>query len=106
MTTVTDIGTLIVSNPEICGGRPCIEGSRITVRTIVIEYRSGMTPEEILEDKPYLSLAKIYAALAYYHANKEEIDEDIEVYYQAGDNLAAGYINLIYSTNKTGHASS
>ena len=82
MTAVTDIGTLIVSNPEICGGLPCIAVSRITVRNIVIEYRSGMTTEEMLEDKPYLSLAKIYAALAYYHANKEEIDADIKAYYR------------------------
>ena len=88
MTAITDIGTLIVSNPEICGGRPCIEGSRITVRHIVIEYRSGITPEEILEDKPHLSLAKIYAALAYYHANKAEIDADIDAYYQACEQLA------------------
>ncbi len=88
MTTVIDIGTLIVSNPEICGGRPCIEGSRITVRYIVIEYRSGMTPEEILEDKPYLSLAKIYAALAYYYANKVEIDADIDAYDRACEQLA------------------
>lgn len=91
MNAVTDIGTLIISNPEICGGRPCLEESRITVRYIVIEYRSGVTPEEMLEDKPYLSLAKVYAALAYYHANKEEIDADIEAYYQAGDNLAKQY---------------
>ena len=88
MTAIKDIGTLIVSNPEICGGRPCIEGSRITVRHIVIYYRSGITPEEILEDKPHLSLAKIYTALAYYHANKAEIDRDIEAYYQACEKLA------------------
>ncbi len=88
MTTTTDIGTLIVSNPEICGGRPCIEGSRITVRHIVIDYRSGMTPEEMLEDKPHLSLAKIYAALAYYHVNKAEINADIEAHNQACKKLA------------------
>ena len=88
MITATDIGTLIVRNTEICGSRTCIEGSRITVRHIVIDYRSGMTPEEMLEDKPHLSLAKIYAALAYYHANKAEIDADIEAYYQACEKLA------------------
>ncbi|MEL6441496.1 MAG: DUF433 domain-containing protein [Cyanobacteria bacterium J06621_8] len=92
MTAITDIGTLIISKPEICGGRPCIAGSRITVRYIVIAYRAGMTPEEMLEDKPYLSLAKIYAALAYYHANKSEIDADIEAYYRAGESLATEYI--------------
>ena len=87
MTTATDIGTLIARNPEICGGRPCIEGSRITVRHIVIDYRAGMTPEKMLEDKPYLSLAKIYAALAYYDANKAEIDADIEADNRACEKL-------------------
>ena len=88
MTIKTDIGTLIVSNRGICGGRPRIEGSRITVRHIVIDYRAGMTPEEILEDKPHLSLAKIYAALAYYHTNKAEVDADIEAHEQAYEKLA------------------
>lgn len=77
MTTATNIGTLIVHTPGICGGRPRIEGSRITVQNIVIDTRVGLTPEEILESKTHLSLAKIYAALAYYYANKEEIDADI-----------------------------
>ena len=47
-----------------------------------------MTPEEMLEDKPHLSLAKIYAALAYYHVNKAEINADIEAHYQACKKLA------------------
>ena len=88
MTIATDIGTLIVSNTKICGGRPCIKDSRITVRHIVIDYRAGITPEEMLEDKPHLSLAKIYAALAYYYANKAEIDADIEAHNQACEKLA------------------
>ncbi len=88
MTIATDIGTLIVSDPKICGGRPRIEGSRITVRHIVIDYRAGMTPEEMLEDKPHLSMAKIYAALTYYYANKAEIDADIEAHNQACQKLA------------------
>ena len=77
MTTTIDIGTLIVRTPGICGGRPRIEGSRITVQNIIIDIRAGLTPEEILENKSHLSLAKIYAALAYYYANKKEIDADI-----------------------------
>ncbi|MEC4814239.1 MAG: DUF433 domain-containing protein [Scytonema sp. PMC 1069.18] len=77
MTTITDIGTLIVRTPGICGGRPRIEDSRITVQNIIIDIRAGLTPEEILQNKTHLSLAKIYAALAYYYANKEEIDANI-----------------------------
>ena len=77
MSAITEIGTLIIRTPGICGGRPRIEGTRITVQNIVVDFHAGMTPEQILQDKPHLSLAKIYAALAYYYANKEEIDADL-----------------------------
>jgi uncharacterized protein (DUF433 family) len=50
MPTLTDIGTLIATTPGICGGRPCIAGSRITVQYIMTEIKAGVTPEEILED--------------------------------------------------------
>jgi len=85
MTTTTEIGTMIVCTPGICGGRPRIVNSRITVKNIVIDYQAGMTPEEILEDKPHLNLAKIYTALAYYYANKQEIDAEITAYYKKCD---------------------
>ncbi|MGF1570668.1 MAG: DUF433 domain-containing protein [Nodosilinea sp.] len=74
MTTLTDIGTLITTTPGVCGGRPCIAGSRITVQYIITEVKAGITPEEILEDKPFLSLASIHAAIAYYYANKADLD--------------------------------
>jgi uncharacterized protein (DUF433 family) len=77
MSAITEIGTLIIRTPGICGGRPRIEGSRITVENIVIDFRAGKTAEEILQHKPYLSLAKIYTALAYYYANQEEIDDEL-----------------------------
>lgn len=69
MQTLTDIATLIVSTPDTCGGRPRIADTRITVQYIVNEIKSGVTPEEIIEDKPYLTLAGIYSALASYYAN-------------------------------------
>jgi hypothetical protein len=37
----------------------------------------GMTPEEIALEYPHLTLAQVHAALAYYHANREEIEVDI-----------------------------
>jgi uncharacterized protein (DUF433 family) len=71
MHRITDISTLIVCTPGTCGGRPRIAGTRITVQYIVREIKAGVTPEEIQVDKPYLTLAGIYSALAYYYANKE-----------------------------------
>jgi uncharacterized protein (DUF433 family) len=77
MATVTDIGTLIVRTPEIRGGRPRIAGTGVTVRRIVGWYRLGLSPEEIVDQYGHLSLAQVYAALAYYHANQEEIEADL-----------------------------
>ena len=78
MATVTDIGSLIVRTPEIRAGRPHIAGTGVTVRRIVGWYKLGLGPEEIADQIPHLTLAQVYAALAYYHANKDEIEQDIE----------------------------
>jgi hypothetical protein len=37
-----------------------------------------LTPEEIADQYPHITLAHIYAALAYYHANRDEIDRELE----------------------------
>ena len=77
MHTITDIGTLIVRSPNIRGGRPRIAGTGVTVRRIVGWYKLGLSPEEIADQIEHLALAQVYAALAYYHANREEIEADL-----------------------------
>lgn len=77
MGTAVDIGTLITRNPEIRGGRPIIAGTGTTVRRIVGWYQLGLDPEDIVRRTGHLTLAQVYAALAYYHANRSEIDADI-----------------------------
>jgi|SRR3982750_2051613 uncharacterized protein (DUF433 family) len=77
MAVLNDIGTLIVRNPEIRSGRPILAGTGVTVHSIVIRYKWGLTPEEISDQFGHLSLAQVYAALAYYHANREEIEADL-----------------------------
>lgn len=37
-------------------------------------WKQGITPEQMVDNWGYLSLAQVYAALAYYYANKEEIE--------------------------------
>ncbi len=59
---------------ETCGNRPRIKDTRITVGRIATLWKQGLTPEEIAENWGYLGLAQVYAALAYYHANRDEID--------------------------------
>jgi uncharacterized protein (DUF433 family) len=77
MPTVTDIGSLIVRSDDIRGNRPRVAGTGVTVRRIVGWYKQGLTPEEITTEVSHLSLAQVYAALTYYHANREEIEADI-----------------------------
>jgi len=72
--TIIDIGTLIVHAPDICGDRPRIAGTRVTVGRIATLWKQGLTPEEIADNWDYLSMAQVYAALTYYHANREEIE--------------------------------
>jgi Protein of unknown function (DUF433) len=38
----------------------------------------GMTPEEIVATYPMLTLPAVYAALAYYHSHRGDIDADIQ----------------------------
>jgi uncharacterized protein (DUF433 family) len=49
------------------GPRPVVAGTDIKVSQIAseVEHR-GMTPDEVVEAHPHLSLAAIHAALAYY----------------------------------------
>ena len=88
MTTVTDVGSLIVRSEDIRGGRPRVAGTGVTVRRIVGWYKQGLTPEEIITELPHLSLAQVYAALTYYHANREEIEADITVEAATVEHLA------------------
>jgi len=67
----------IEATSGIVGGKPRIAGRRISVQNIVIWHeRFGKTADEIATEYN-LSLAEIYAALAYYYDNREAIDASI-----------------------------
>ena len=85
--TLPDIGTLITRSPDIRGGRPRIAGTGVTVRRIVGWYKMGLSPEEIAEEIGHLTLAQVYAALAYYHANRDEIEQDMAQENEAAEQL-------------------
>jgi uncharacterized protein (DUF433 family) len=89
MTTATDIGSFITKTPGICGGRPRIAQAGVSVRRIAVCYRMGLTAEEIADQYEHLSLAQVYAALAYYHANRQAIEADLEQEEVLYDELAA-----------------
>ena len=55
----------ITTNPERCGGRPCIRGLRIRVKDVLDLLAAGASHDEILEDYPYLEPEDITAALEF-----------------------------------------
>lgn len=51
-----------------------IDDSNVKVVEVILDHVQGQSPETIHADYPHLSLAQIYAALAYYYDNRQEID--------------------------------
>lgn len=64
--------------PGVVGGKPRIAGRRITVQDIAIWFeRMGASADEIATGYD-LDLSDVYAALAYYHDHRADIDRQIE----------------------------
>ena len=49
-------------------------GSRVTLHSVLWAFKTGETPEGIIDCFPTLSLATVYTAIAYYLHNKEEVE--------------------------------
>ena len=55
----------VVSDPKVCGGEPCIRGTRIHVAVILDSLAEGLLPADILQHFPPLSEQDVRAAVAY-----------------------------------------
>ncbi len=68
----------IVITPGVRGGKPRIDGRRITVSDIAIMHlKMGYSVDEIASEYD-LTLADIHAALAYYFDHRDEIEREIQ----------------------------
>jgi len=67
----------IVRVEGVCGGRPIIKVTRISVRHIAELYKRGDTVDEILKGHPHLSAAAVHDAISYYLDHQEEIEQEI-----------------------------
>ena len=68
---MVDYKKYISIDPNIRFGKPCINGTRISVYDILNWFANGMTVEDILKDFPELETKQIRACLAY-AADKEQ----------------------------------
>jgi len=50
----------------------------VTLGSLVVRYRVGKTPEAIHDEFPMVSVAEIYAVIAYYLPHCEELDQYVD----------------------------
>lgn len=74
----SNIGSGIVSDPNVRGGEPITAGTSTPVRAIAELWNAGVAPEEIPLKLPHLELRQVFEALHYYLGHQEEIDRLIE----------------------------
>lgn len=68
----------ITSTPGVCGGKPCIAGTRIRVQDIYVWHElQWKSADDIVSDFPQLSMADVYGALAYYWEHRAEIQRQM-----------------------------
>src|SRR4051812_48484767 len=78
-TFVPVIAEHVVLTPGVCAGKPRIAGHRIKVAQVAVWHEHmGLSPAQIVAEHPGLTLADVYAALAYYHDHRAEIDADLQ----------------------------
>src|SRR5437870_3207934 len=67
-----------------------IDGTRTKVMTVVQNKRAARnTPEQLQSAMPHLTLAQVYAALAYYHDHRSEIDGQIRQSHERAESILA-----------------
>ena len=54
-----------------------IKGTRVGIESVVYAFQDGLSPEEVVQEYPSLSLEQVYATIAYYLHNRSEVDDYI-----------------------------
>lgn len=62
---------VVVVDPDILAGTPCLAGSRLPAQTLIAMVDSGDTWERIVASWPWLTPAHVDAARAWHLANNE-----------------------------------
>jgi uncharacterized protein (DUF433 family) len=87
----TELNSLLITHPGYRQGRPCLRGTGITAHAVAAAHLLGLSAEEICRQNPDLDPSLFYAALAYFFANREQIEADLEADRREGEKLASQY---------------
>ena len=52
-----------------------VSGTRVSLDSVVYAFLNGQSPESIVDSFPSLTLEQVYGAIAFYLANRTEIDD-------------------------------
>lgn len=64
----------IVRVPGVVGGEPILEGTRISVRSIVLYVYDYESKEDVADGLPPLTVADVESALQFYREHRDEIN--------------------------------
>src|SRR3970282_1229717 len=85
----------ITKDTEVCGGRACVDWTRIRVADIACLQREGYTPERMLEVYRSLNLAQIHAALSYCYENPQEIEDALKADREVADKIESNRADFL-----------
>lgn len=88
-----------------------VAGTRVSLDSIVYAFLGGQTAESIAQSFPVLSLEQVYGAIAFYLANRQDIDAylaqakaDFEAMRQAARNADPMFYQKLASVRQQGKA--
>lgn len=84
MSSNIDLPDILIRTPQ---GSLRIAGTRVSLDSVIYAFLEGATPEEICQDFSALSLAQVYATIAFYLHNREQVDAYLQEERRASENL-------------------
>jgi uncharacterized protein (DUF433 family) len=91
----------IATDPQVCGGKPCVSGTRIRVWDIHVWHDlHGTSPEEIVSEFPQITVADVHAALMFYHDNRELLERQDRESQRHLDELRTRYPSKVTAKSK------
>ena len=87
-----ELDSLLTHSPEVRHDRVRIAGTGITIHRVAVLSNLGHSSEEIVRKYKHLTLAGVHAALAYYHANRNEVEAEIAADEAEADRVEQEYL--------------
>lgn len=89
----------ITKTPGVCGGKACIAGTRIRVMDIVVLHeRWGYPPDMVADQYPGIGIGDVYAALAYYHDFRGEVENEFRREREMAEQMQAKFPSKLRQT--------